>query len=308
MNLKNIGKGIGDFGKKIAFSARKHSPELLTGGAIALGIGTVIATWFAARKTDKALEEPKKIIKTAKEMPVSESYTEADRKHDIWLGYKKGAVQIIKLYGPVTLMGASSIACILGSHRILSNRNAGLIAANSILSKEFSDYRDKVIEKYGREEDYNLRFADKMETAEATLKEENGEEKTVTVEKAKEGYQLDTFSRCFDDTNPCWKRDTQYNATFLKQIMSQMTDKLRAERVLCLNEVYDALGFDKTQAGFEYGWICKPGQEMEAYVDFGIYDMNKESVREFIYGHNNSIWLDFNCSKIIWAETPFRKV
>lgn len=308
MNFKTIGKNIGDFGKKLVFTAKKHSPELLTGGAIVFGIGTVVATWFAARNTDKALEEPKQIVKTAKEMPVSENYTEADRKHDIWLGYRKGAAQIVKLYGPAALMGASSIACVLGSHRILSNRNAGLIAANSILTKEFSEYRDKVIEKYGREEDYNLRFADKTETTETTVKDENGEEKTVTVEKPKEGYQLDTFSRCFDDTNPCWKRDAQYNAVFLKQMMSQMTDKLRADRVLCLNDVYETLGFDKTQAGFEYGWVCMPGHETEAYVDFGIYDMDKESVREFIYGHNNSVWLDFNCKKIIWNETPFRKV
>ena len=52
---------------KALFSLKKNSPKILTGGAIVFGVGAVVATWFAARKTDKVLEEPKKIIAEAKE-------------------------------------------------------------------------------------------------------------------------------------------------------------------------------------------------------------------------------------------------
>lgn len=308
MDIKSICDVVSNGSKAAVLKAKKYSPEIFTGAAILFGVGTVVATWFAARKTDKALEEPKKIIATAKSMTIDATYTEADQKHDILLGYKKGAIEIVKLYGPVVLMGASSIACLLNSHRILSNRNAGLIAVNGILTKEFREYRDKVIEKYGKEEDYKLRFGDKMELVEETIQDEDGKETTVVKERAKPGYDRNSFARCFDEASNSWKKDTLHNIDMLKRLQSQLNDELKAKRILTLNDVYELLGYRKTRAGFQYGWVYDPKNEHRTYVDFGLPFEDKEWVHQKVCEGQRNFWLDFNCSEIVWDKLPFEEV
>lgn len=286
---------------------KQHSPEIFTGAAIIFGVGTVVMTWVAARKTDKALEEPRQIIETAKAMEIDENYTKEDQKHDILIGYRRGAVEMLKLYGPVVFMGVASVACLLNSHRILSNRNAGLIAANGILSKEFADYRDKVIEKYGKEEDYKLRFGDKMELVEETETDENGNETKIVRERAKKDYDHDSYVRIFDEQCPGWKKDTLYNLNFLKMRLSELNTRLRADRILFLNDVYELLGFEKTQAGYQLGWVYDPRDEFKTIVDFGL-PFTEEWTHEQIANGQRYFWLDFNCTPIVWEETLLREV
>lgn len=295
------------FGKRALFTVKRKSPELMTAGAILFGIGTVIFTWKAARAHDKALEEPKKIIATAKSMELTETYTKKEQQHDILVGYVNGAREIVKLYGPAALMGGFSIACVLGSHRVLSRRNAGLVAANGILAKEFKDYRDKVIEKYGLDEDYKFKFGDKEEKVTETVKDENGEEKTVEKTKAKEGYENHTFDRCFDESSLEWRKDPQYNFDFIIRILRQMNDKLGAQGYLRLNDVYEALGFEKTQQGEEYGWIRKSKDDWDVYVSFGCFDEDKEFVRSFLNGTERNVWLSFNCRPLDWSKSMLKK-
>lgn len=295
------------FGKRALFTVKRKSPELMTAGAILFGIGTVIFTWKAARAHDKALEEPKKIIATAKSMELTETYTKKEQQHDILVGYVKGAREIVKLYGPAALMGGFSIACVLGSHKVLSRRNAGLVAANGILAKEFKDYRDKVIEKYGLDEDYRFKFGDKEEKVTETVKDENGEEKTVEKTKAKEGYENHTFDRCFDEGSREWRKDPQYNFDFIIRILRQMNDKLGAQGYLRLNDVYEALGFEKTQQGEEYGWIRKSRDDWDVYVSFGCFDEDKEFVRSFLNGTERNVWLSFNCQPLDWSKSMLKK-
>lgn len=322
MKLERITTGVKNVVTNAKLGAQKHSPEIFVSLAIASGIGTVVLAWLAGKKTEKALEEPKRIIAEAKgkrahviegeekgfEFLPESRYTEEDMKHDIRAGYLRGACEIAKLYGPVVLMGAFSVACVLNSHRILSNRNAGLLAANSVLVKEFDDYRKKVVEKYGEEVDRELRFADKMEKVEETRTNEDGKEETVTVQKPKEGYKLSDFARCFNEDSKYWQKDAMYNAMFLNRKMAELTDRLVANRVLRLNEVYDALGFEKTQAGEQFGWVYDPNDEDKNYVNFGVGDLSQKSVRDFVFGENNAVWLDFNCSEIVFSKILYKKV
>ena len=322
MKFEKITTGVKNIATNAKLGAQKHSPEIFVALAIASGITTVVFAWRAGKKTEKALEEPKRIIAEAKgkrahiveaeekgfEILPESQYTEEDMKHDVVIGYLKGAGEVAKLYAPVILMGAFSIACVLTSHRILSNRNAGLLAANGVLVKEFDDYRKKVVEKYGEEVDKELRFADKMEEVEEKKTDENGKEETVTTKKPKENYQLSDFARCFNEDSKYWQKDAMYNAMFLNRKMAEMTDRLVANRVLRLNDVYEALGFEKTQAGEQFGWVYDPNDDNKNYVDFGVGDLSQKSVRDFVFGENNAVWLDFNCSEIIYSKIPYKKV
>lgn len=307
---------------KALFSVKKNSPKILTGGAIIFGIGTVVATWIAARKTDEVLEAPKAIIAEAKAKEITEEYTEKDQKRDIRHGYVRGAAAIIKLYSPAVLMGASSIACILGSYRILSARNAGLAMANGILTKEFNDYREKVAEKYGKEEDYNLRFGDKTEEVEEKTTDENGEEKTEVVKKPSKKYEKRDFARVFDENSSAWSEDFTHRIHNLIYIRDDLERQLRENDVLPLAAAYKAFGWPVTQASFQYGWVNKKGTYPSTHIDFGVpiddpvWRNNAEMAwRKNAYTHANMVdkrdvyfWIEFNCTELVYSDLPFEEV
>lgn len=55
------------------------------------------------------------------------------------------------------------------------------------------------------------------------------------------------------------------------------------------------LGIQHTKAGQIVGWIYdKENPVGDNYVDFGIYDTNKEANRNFVNGYERTILLDFN--------------
>lgn len=296
-------------GKKALFNVKKYSPEIMTGGAIVLGIGTVIATWIAARKHDEVMAEPKKMIETAKSMPLSETYTKKDQKHDIFLGYVKGAAAIVKLYGPAALMGSASIACGIGSYKVLAARNAGLVAVNGILGKELDSRDNYILEKYGQEELDKMRMTGKTETVTETVTDENGEEKTVEKTVPAKDYEKNTLDRFFDEFCLRHTKDPLHNIDFLKSALTHMNTKLKQDHVLFLNEVYEEIGLPKTQAGYQYGWVHRSGDtDPDSFVDFGIPLTDNDWVTKMERTGEYSYLLHFNCKKIVWSETPFQEV
>jgi hypothetical protein len=59
-----------------------------------------------------------------------------------------------------------------------------------------------------------------------------------------------------------------------------------------LNEVYDSLGLERSQAGQIVGWSLDGNGD--GYVDFGIHDIADESNRAFVNGLEHTVFLDFN--------------
>ena len=79
------------------------------------------------------------------------------------------------------------------------------------------------------------------------------------------------------------------------QQQNYANEKLTAQGYLFLNDVYDMFGIPRTKAGQIVGWIYdEKHPEGDNYVDFGIYDMNRESCRNFVNGYERTILLDFN--------------
>ena len=64
-----------------------------------------------------------------------------------------------------------------------------------------------------------------------------------------------------------------------------------------LNDVYEALGIDKTKAGQVVGWVYdpeNPNHKGDNFVSFGIYDQDNERARAFVNGKERVILLNFN--------------
>lgn len=283
---------------RVGFKFKKHSPEVLivagTIGVVASAVMACKATTKAGKIKEEMNEEMDKIHEVAEAH--REDYTEEDLKKDTTIVYTQTAAKYVKLYAPSVALGVVSLTCILASNSILRKRNIALAAAYTAVDKGFKEYRGRVVERFGTELDKELRYNIKAKEFEEPVVDEKGKEKIKkeTVSVADPNLYSD-YARFFDDGCLGWSKDAEYNLTFLKQQQNYANDLLKKKGHLFLNEVYDMLGIPRTRAGQVVGWIYDEKHPIgDNFVDFGIYDMNREKVRDFVNGYERVILLDFN--------------
>lgn len=283
---------------KAGFQVKKHSPEILVVVGVA---GVVTSTVMACKATTKAgdiLEEHKNQMNAIDQVVKMDrdDYTEEDHKKDTTIVYTQTAIKFVKLYSPSIMIGVLSLGCIIYSHNILTKRNAALAAAYATVDRGFKEYRGRVVERFGKELDHELRYNIKAQEFEKTEVDKKGNEKVVkeTVNVADPNLYSD-YARFFDDGCNGWSKDPEQNLTFLKCQQAYANEKLKAKGYLFLNEVYKMLGIPATKAGQIVGWIYDEKNPIgDNFVDFGLYDMNKPVVRDFVNGYERTILLDFN--------------
>jgi hypothetical protein len=218
-----------------ALLLNKNSPTLLFGAGIAGVVGSTILACRATLKMENVLTEASNKMGEVKHFR-NHDYAEHDRERDLGLVRVQTGVKIIRLYAPAVILGGLSIAALTGSHRILNNRNAALSAAYTALDEVFSQYRRRVIDKYGEEQDREFRFeTEQVEIIDPDTKKK----KTVTrvAPGAASGY-----ARFFDQFSTSWSKDPEVNLFFLKCQQNYMNDLLKVRGHVFLNEVYDRLG------------------------------------------------------------------
>ena len=304
MNTELVNKMTRTF-HKVGFKLKKHSPEILV---IAGVIGTVTSAVMACKATLKVkdvIDETKETIEdihycTGKGLKTAdgEEYTQEIANKELTIVYVQTGWKFAKLYGPAVLLGIASIGCMVGSNKILRKRNIALGAAFTAMDKSFKEYRGRVIEKFGKDLDRELRFNTKAEQIEETVVDENGKESTVTktVEIVDPNVTHSIYSVVFCEGNTGWTKNAELNKVFLLQQQNYANDKLRLNGLLTLNEVYDMIGAPRTAYGQLAGWVYTEDSSVgDNFVDFGIFDINSEKKCDFINGIERSIILDFNC-------------
>ena len=181
----------------------------------------------------------------------------------------------------------------------MRTRNLALVAAYKAVEQGFNAYRKRVIEEYGAEKDYMFKNGLRSETIVETEIDENGKTKKVKKEKlVVDPNAVSMYARFFDSSSAEWQKSSQYNLTFLQQQQNYFTNLLNIRGHVFLNEVYDALGIPRSQAGTVVGWVI--GDDNDNYVDFGIWDREKQKARDFVNGYEDSILLDFNVDGFIY--------
>lgn len=288
---------------KVGFQLKKHSPEIMVFAGVA---GTVVSAVMACKATTKVgevIEDTKNQVDQVHEVLADETiseekYSKEDGKKDLAIIYAQTGVKLVKLYGPAVLLGAVSITSILAGHNITRKRNIALAAAYATIDKGFKEYRARVVERFGKELDHELRYNIKSQEITETTVDEKGKEKTVTktIEVA-DPNEYSTYARFFDDGCTGWEKDAEHNLTFLKLQQNYANDILKSKGYLFLNDVYKMLGIPVTKAGQIVGWIYdekNPNHKGDNFVDFGIYDIYNEKKRDFVNGRERTILLDFN--------------
>lgn len=285
--LKTLG---GPRVQRAALKISKYAPEILTGIGI---VGVVTSTVMIAKATTK-LEPVTEDYQTRRSdikimRDTDEDYAENSYSRDLTKTYLQESVALIKLYGPGVSLNLASIISILAAHGIMQRRSVALIGAYKAVESAFSSYRQRVIEEFGEDKDLDFRTGFRTETIEDP---ETGKKKKV---KTLDPNAVSTYARFFDENSKNWSEQPEYNLMFLKNQQNFANDLLRARGHLFLNEVYDMLGVDRSQAGQAVGWaVTQNGGDN--YVDFNIY--NTENAN-FVNGYEKSILLDFNVDGVI---------
>ena len=297
MKLDILEKGV-RLGHKALLIAQKHSPELLTGVGIIGGITAAVMGAKATVELEDRLSYGRSVIakvKTKRDLETEETYSLRQYNQDLTIGYWRKVQAVTRLYAIPVAIGAGSIACVLWAHGILRSRNAALAMAYNALSVAYDRYRGRVRRDYGEEVDRRFYHEVEREIYDEAVQSGSGKE----LEGQKKGSgskagKIEGTSRFFDQFNHNWKNSPEMNLFFLKIQQTMLNDMLKARGHVLLNDVYDALGMDRTREGCVLGWVYKPGHP--SYVDFGL---GGEHASEFISGVQPGVLLVFNYDGLI---------
>lgn len=289
---------------KVGLKVKKHSPEILVAVGVVGTVTSVVLACKATLKVNEIIDETKELVDDIHEgvegkkyLPDGAEYTQEDANRDLAIVYIQTGWKFVKLYGPAVAVGAVSIGCMLASNNILRKRNVALAAAFTAVDSSFKEYRGRVIERFGKDLDRELRYNIKAKEIEERIVDENGNETTVTkTVEVMDPNVHSIYSVVFCEGNLGWTRNAELNKVFLIQQQNYANDRLKTRGYLTLNEVYEMVGAQTTAYGQLAGWVYTEDSSVgDNFVDFGIFDIYNEKACDFVNGLEKSIILDFNC-------------
>lgn len=211
---------------------KKHGTTILT----CIGVSGVVATAVAAVKdTPKAT----RLLEKAK----------AEKGADLT------KMETIKAAGPAyiptAIVGATTIACIIGAQRINQAQIAALASAYTVLDNTYKEYRDKVKELLGEETDIEI----KNEIAKDKYEEQEVHKEFEDTTWFFEEFRGEFFESTIEDVQSA---EYHFNRNYALRGYSD------------LNEFYDFLGLSRTDLGDTLGWSEGAGAELYGYqwIDF----------------------------------------
>ena len=265
---KVVTKTIPDF-------AVKHLPEILMiTGIASIGTGFVVG----CSKSTK-LKDVSEQVSIGIENDKTKIENDQDKTLKIIPIYIKNGAKYVKLYWlPVTfeLLGIASVA---GSYLVQRKRGKELAAAYVALAISSANYRQAVKERYGEEVDKELAYGVKTETIET----QKGK-KTITTENKKvnapDDYRITYKKGC-----PGWVDNELLRESYLYGIEKHCNNILNIKRKLFLNDVYDLLGYPRTQQGQIFGWYIAPDEDLQD--NRVIFDITNLSKKQWYLEHTN---------------------
>lgn len=317
MKKSEIMNKVGLAFHKAGFQLKKHSPEIFIVAGVVGVVASAVMACKATTKVGDVLEDTKESVDIIHEgMETGEiagqECSEKDCKKALIAVYAQTGLKLTKLYAPSVILGTLSITSILTSHNILRKRNMALAAAYATVDKSFKEYRNRVVDRFGEEVEREIRYNIKEKEIEEKVVDKNGKEKTVTkkVKVAENFEDCSEYAKIFDACNSAlWQNDPQANRFFIDGIQNYANNLLVSRGYLFLNEVYKALGFEPTVAGQVVGWIYNSEDpKADNYVDFGLSEILRPDVRDFINGYEACVILDFNVQGNILDKVPIERV
>lgn len=210
--------------KGARMAASKHSPAILTGIGIALG---VTATVLAVKATPKALQ----MIDEKKEVEDVDQLTAAETVKTAW-----------KPYIPAVATTLASATCLIGAHSVHMKRTAALAAACKLSETALSEYSSKVIESIGEKKDQTIR----EKVAQERIDKDPVKTREVIITGKGDVLCYDYISKRYfkSNRNAIERAENVLNKQLIHDIGGSVS----------LNEFYDELELERVEFGDEIGW------------------------------------------------------
>lgn len=298
MKMNEMMTNVSRFAAKAKFKIGKHSPEILMVCGAVGAVTSAVMACKATLKVNAVLEEHQSAVETIHnvqsgnaELKKDAEYTEEDAKKDLTTVYVQTGVKLVKLYAPAVILGGLSLGCMIGSNHILQKRNAALTAAYVTLDKAFTEYKERVTERFGDRVQHEIEHGVKAVEIENKEVHEDGTEELVKAYVDEADGVHSPYDLLFDEMIDRWEADEHVNKTYLMLVESRANAQLRHDGYLFLNDVYDKIGRYnngkklRTPQGQIVGWLYDPNNEsLQNCVKFGLDKM-----------HDRSVVLHFNC-------------
>lgn len=287
-------------------SLKAKSPEIILGASIVGLVTAGVTACIATTKLQPILDEHKEALNAVEEENKKAERGEISKVNKDRLTtfvYVRTGLKVMKLYGPSLGLAALSIAGVCKSNRILRKENAALIGSLTATEKAFENYREGVIERFGKEIDEQLRYGIHQEEFEEEKVDDDGNKKKVKqtlniVDPDKAGSP---YVRYITESHPMWQTcggNEEYLLYKLnaKQCMWNDTVKARPERFVSINEVYADLNFDPVTDLMMCGWEYEPSDKgIDQYIEFDV----REVVLPDQHGQfHRAFAIDFNAHNV----------
>lgn len=237
----------------------QYSPQILTGVGIAGMVTTVV---LAVKATPKALT----LIEDKKEELKVDELTAVDTVKAAW-----------KPYVPAAITGVAATTCLIGGTAIGLRRTAALAAAYKISETALLEYKDKVIETIGEDQ-------------EKVIREKVAQEK-ITKNPVTANHIYMTANNevlCYDPLSGRYFKSTLED---IKAAQNDVNELLINEMYASLNDFYDRIGLGRTELGRELGWNIDSGT---LQVDFDTALTDEASEQQGIHKDMPCLVLDYN--------------
>ncbi|HAH18434.1 MAG TPA: hypothetical protein DCL29_05435 [Eubacterium sp.] len=304
--VKGFLSGVVERGK--TFGTTHQSEIYMTTGAVSVVAGVIFAC-KATLKCDEIIEEHRetmdKIHKTAEDYP---EYENTDKGRDIVICTTRTVGKMVKNYAGAGLLIVGGLYLMIkGYNKEKSAKEDALVALNTYKSI-FDAYRGRVREKIGEEAEEELYLGGKVNRKPLTGPENEDRGDVKELNFVDNSNLPSPYAVFFDRSNVNWCDEskygpdyTWYNVNFLRIKQSYVNTVLNARGYVLLSDVLKELGIEPTGISNMVGWLASDiNGSKDGYIDFGIYDINNPSTRQFINGDGrNGILLDFNVDGII---------
>jgi hypothetical protein len=300
MKFDIIVKG-GDIGRLV----EKHLPKILMGLGICSSAAAMISVAKSTRKLDGVLVEAKEKLEEVEETPISDEYTESDKVKHIRSIKIRTFYEIVKLYSGALALEVISIGCLKGSHDILNKRYLASSAAAAALFKENKELEESIKNRFGDEVAKELKYKIEEKEVEEEVVDKNGRRKVVKRKEKVSVHDGDRtgFIRFYDQTSCYYEGVPETDKAYLISREEFANNELYRryfyghKGYMTVNEVYEMLGFEATESGALAGWVFNPNDPdcmKKKHISFGIFDIERQSNREFVNGIEKVCVLDFN--------------
>ena len=228
MNLTDI---VTKFGKVLSDNA----PTVLSGIAVTTSVATAVLSAQGSFRAARILriEELRRDLETLQSEPI----TFREKVDLVWI-----------CYAPAAVTGVISVTCIICANRIGTRRAAAMAAAYTMSRDAFAEYKDKVVERFGKGKETKIRdeiAADQIRN--------NPNDREIIISGPNEVM-------CYDSITG---RYFKGNIEALRKAQNDVNRSILHDMSAPLSEFYSLIGLPQTPYSNEVGWNSDHALELQ---------------------------------------------